>query len=115
MGLSTAVDRKSLKDRRILFSATAALILYGLLLFQLAFPPILGLADNGDYWRIQSTVGIYYPSYQSQSLGELPPKDYFIFEYVQRFYRLDQPISQPWVTSQILTVQSGQENQHVVC
>lgn len=33
----------------------------GVLIYQLFIPPIIGLADNGDFWRVMKWNGIQYP------------------------------------------------------
>ena len=32
------------------------------LIYQLAYPPLVGLNDNGDFWRIMESYGLRYPS-----------------------------------------------------
>ena len=57
-------------------------LLAGLCVIALFVPPIHGLADNGDYWRIMEPLGVGHPStdYAQSYFGHIVRK----FEFVQR-------------------------------
>ena len=67
------------------------------LLYQLALPPVIGLADNGDYLRVAGPSGIYH----------LPTGKGLHFDYFQRYYRYDQPRKQEFVSAHIYIVKSA--------
>lgn len=62
-----------------LLAAAAVLIITALALF---VPPFVGMADNGDYYRILYSNGLYFnqPDYDSQYLGHFV-RQYGIFQY----------------------------------
>lgn len=67
-----------------------------ILLFQLLAPPIVGLADNGDFWRMMPWGGLHYLSDQY---------DQRYFSYINRIYIL-KPFTQTgdYVSSEVLFV-----------
>lgn len=62
-----------------LLASTAVLLITSFALF---VPPYIGMADNGDYFRILYSNGLYFnaPDYDSQYLGYFV-KEYGIFHY----------------------------------
>lgn len=63
-------------------AAIAAAGVFLITLFALFVPPYIGMADNGDYFRILYGNGLYFnaPDYQSQFFGHFI-KTYGIFQY----------------------------------
>lgn len=84
-GISSKIN---LKHRLLLLSryvSPAWLAASGVLLITviaLYIPPFIGMADNGDYFRILYSNGLYFnaPDYDSQYLGYFV-KEYGIFQY----------------------------------
>lgn len=63
-------------------AVAAAAGVFLITLFALFIPPFIGMADNGDYFRILYGNGLYFnaPDYNSQYLGYFV-KDYGILQY----------------------------------
>ncbi|WP_336775711.1 glycan biosynthesis hexose transferase WsfD [Paenibacillus sp. MMO-58] len=67
------------------YISPASLAAFGvalILLIELFIPPFIGMADNGDYYRILYSNGLYFnaPDYTSQTLGYFV-KNFGIFQY----------------------------------
>jgi hypothetical protein len=63
-------------------AAFAAAVVFLIAVITLFTPPFIGMADNGDYFRILYSNGLYFniPDYDSQYLGYFV-KEYGIFQY----------------------------------
>ncbi|GLX70386.1 hypothetical protein [Paenibacillus glycanilyticus] len=63
-------------------AALAAIGIAFILLIELFVPPYIGMADNGDFYRILYSNGLYFdlPDYDSQRLGYFV-RTYGIFQY----------------------------------
>ncbi|MCM3629678.1 hypothetical protein M3194_20265 [Paenibacillus glycanilyticus] len=72
----------SLLKKYISPATLAALGVALILLIELFVPPYIGMADNGDYYRILYSNGLYFnmPDYTSQTLGYFV-KTFGIFQY----------------------------------
>lgn len=80
--LSNLWRRLALPGRYLTPAAVAAIGVLGITIVALFVPPYIGMADNGDYFRILYGNGIYFhtPDYDSQHFGYFV-RQYGIFQY----------------------------------
>jgi hypothetical protein len=63
-------------------ASVAAIVVFLITVAALLFPPYIGMADNGDFFRVLYSNGLYFndPNYNSEYLGHFV-KNYGIYEY----------------------------------
>lgn len=68
--------------RNVSPAAFAAIVVFLITVIALLTPPYIGMADNGDYFRILYSNGLYFndPNYNNQYLGHFV-KNYGIYQY----------------------------------
>lgn len=79
----------------------AVLLLAGVLVYLFIVPPSIGVADNGDFFRIMQASGLEYA-------GDTSTMTYY-FDYIQPLYRLAPPftIHNSYLTTHMLVVRAA--------
>jgi len=83
------------KPQTLIAECLATALATSILTFQLLIPPVMGLADNGDYYRVSGRVGLDHAN-------EAHDKKYF--KYLQLKYKHIEPGAYPpgFITSEVL-------------